>query len=117
MTGVQTCALPISILVNDALKKNYAQGTEVAATALLNGPDALISVYPNPSSNQFQLVIHGLLNQSMRYEVVDLMGKAVYTGAMNDGKSSIDASAWSNGIYTVKIIDGSAVYQTRLIKN
>mgnify|MGYP003335637740 CR=1 FL=1 len=106
-----------TILVNDALKKNYAQGTEVAATALLNGPDALISVYPNPSSNQFQLVIHGLLNQSMRYEVVDLMGKAVYKGAMNDGKSSIDASAWSNGIYTVKIIDGSAVYQTRLIKN
>lgn len=106
-----------TILVNDALKKNYAQGTEVAATALLNGPDALISVYPNPSSNQFQLVIHGLLNQSMRYEVVDLMGNAVYTGAMNDGKSSIDASAWSHGIYTVKIIDGSAVYQTRLIKN
>ena len=106
-----------TILVNDALKKNYAQGTEVAATALLNGPDALISVYPNPSSNQFQLVIHGLLNQSMRYEVVDLMGKAVYKGAMNDGKSSIDASAWSNVIYTVKIIDGSAVYQTRLIKN
>jgi hypothetical protein len=106
-----------TILVNDALKKSYAQGTEVASTSLLNGPDALVSVYPNPSSDQFQLVLNGLANQSMGFEVTDMMGKVIYTGTMNGGKSTLDASAWSNGIYTVKMIDGSAVYQTRIIKN
>jgi hypothetical protein len=45
------------------------------------------------------------------------MGKVVYTSMMNAGKSTIDASAWSNGIYTLKLIDGTAVYQTRIIKN
>jgi hypothetical protein len=36
---------------------------------------------------------------------------------MNAGKSTIDASAWSNEIYTLKLVDGTAVYQTRIIKN
>jgi hypothetical protein len=36
---------------------------------------------------------------------------------MNAGKSTIDASTWSNGIYTLKLVDGTAVYQTRIIKN
>jgi hypothetical protein len=106
-----------TILVNDALKKAYAQGTEVAAISLLNGPDAMVSVYPNPSTNQFQLVLNVAANQAMHYEVSDVMGKVVYTSSMNAGKSTIDASAWSNGIYTLKLIDGTAVYQTRIIKN
>ena len=106
-----------TILVSDALKKAYAQGTEVAATSLLNGPDAMVSVYPNPSTNQFQLVLNVAANQAMQYEVSDVMGKVVYTSSMNAGKSTIDASAWSNGIYTLKLIDGTAVYQTRIIKN
>jgi hypothetical protein len=106
-----------TILVNDALKKAYAQGTEVAAISLLNGPDAMVSVYPNPSTNQFQLVLNVAANQAMQYEVSDVMGKVVYTSTMNAGKSTIDASAWSNGIYTLKLVDGTAVYQTRIIKN
>ncbi len=106
-----------TILVNDALKKVYAQGTEVAATSLLNGPDAMISVYPNPSANQFQLVLNVAANQAMQYEVSDVMGKVIYTSSMNSGKSTIDASAWSNGVYTLKLNDGTTVYQTRIIKN
>lgn len=77
----------------------------------------MVSVYPNPSTNQFQLVLNIAANQAMHYEVSDVMGKVVYTSTMNAGKSTIDASAWSNGIYTLKLIDGTAVYQTRIIKN
>jgi hypothetical protein len=62
-------------------------------------------------------VLHVAANQAMPYEVSDMMGKVVFKSTMNAGKSSIDASAWSKGIYTLKLIDGTAVYQTRIIKN
>jgi hypothetical protein len=77
----------------------------------------MVSVYPNPSTNQFQLVLNVAANQAMHYEVSDVMGKVVCTSTMNAGKSTIDASTWSNGIYTLKLVDGTAVYQTRIIKN
>ena len=56
-------------------------------------------------------------NQAMQYEVSDVMGKVIYTSSMNSGKSTIDASAWSNGVYTLTLNDGTTVYQTRIIKN
>lgn len=57
-------------------------------------------IYPNPSNGNFNLVTDQSSNE--RFEIVDMIGKSIYSGSFRNGFAEIDLSRMSNGIYFLK---------------
>jgi hypothetical protein len=78
-----------------------------------------IDVYPNPSTGMIILDMNGDSN-GLTVEVTDMHGKVIYsqkTGAISTGlRSSIDLTSMANGMYFLKLEDGSSSVTRKLIK-
>ena len=78
-----------------------------------------IDVYPNPSNGMIILDIVGECT-GLSVEVTDMHGKLVHseqTGAISTGlRSSIDLTPLANGMYFLKLNDGSSSVTRKLIK-
>ena len=75
--------------------------------------DQIIDIYPNPA-NDF-VIIEGNHGLSLQYECIDLRGKIIYKGVINNPRQQIDISALQAGVYILKIYD-TAVNQFVLDK-
>lgn len=74
--------------------------------------DNLISIYPNPASNEIQVnTIENMRN--LPYKVYDQSGKSVLKGKLNENYTTITISSLSKGIYILSI--GDKVKTTRKI--
>lgn len=66
-----------------------------------------IQLYPNPASDQINLSFFLEAESNVALEVVDLMGKVVYTGGLNGmegfNKTEFSTAGMSNGIYFLRI--------------
>ncbi len=72
------------------------------ATSVSYASEALFAIYPNPSSGEFKMT---LLNQSFLGETVtvfDAQGIPLINQPVT-ATSTVDASAWTNGIYFVRV--------------
>ncbi|MGN6647668.1 MAG: DUF4465 domain-containing protein [Cytophaga sp.] len=72
------------------------------ATSVSYASEPLFAIYPNPSSGAFKMT---LLNQSFLGETVtvfDAQGAALISQPVT-ATSTVDASAWTNGIYFVRV--------------
>lgn len=78
-----------------------------------------IDVFPNPTAGNIVLDITGESN-GFNLEIVDVNGKMVYTetiGEINSGlRRTIDLSTVANGLYFLKLDDGTSSTTTKLIK-
>jgi hypothetical protein len=68
--------------------------------------------FPNPFTNYLNFENHHLVD---KVEVFDLQGHVVYS--KSNPALTIDLSALTKGIYLLKIISGSEIYEQKLIKN
>jgi GH25 family lysozyme M1 (1,4-beta-N-acetylmuramidase) len=71
------------------------------------------SVYPNPTTNSFNIDYTGIHGQAV-VNVYDLNGRIVLSQTM-DGKTVIDASSLNAGIYNINIVNSEGVANKRLI--
>lgn len=71
-----------------------------------------VEIYPNPSSGVF------LINASSHYDVVvtDLNGKLVWSGSVNSGENSIDLSAFSGGLYIIRLHNDTSSITRKILK-
>jgi uncharacterized delta-60 repeat protein len=60
------------------------------------------SIYPNPSSGTFALELPNL-TKSTRYSVLDISGKIIKTGWLNDVSTTLDISEVQSGLYFLKV--------------
>jgi hypothetical protein len=88
-------------------------------TAWVNA-DAVAVVYPNPNNgNLFKLNVNGLSDGVWNVQVLDVQGRIVHTeqvmaeGGINR-TISMD-SKLSNGLYTVRLINGENAINVRMI--
>ena len=127
MTGVQTCALPIS---NDALYNGYytdaagnhqkllintmvwlAQGA-VATTGIKNYSESQTSIalYPNPSNSAITVLTNEIITSA---EIISYTGQKIKTEINN---SKIDISALNNGCYVLQLITPKGIATKTFIK-
>jgi hypothetical protein len=105
----------VMVLDNDG-KKTFSN----TATAIINQHEMntadLISLYPNPTSNKFTIVLnsHGtLLPKSIK--LYNTLGNEVYTKILS--AETIDISDLPNGIYFLSVQVNGQLIRKKVIKN
>jgi hypothetical protein len=98
---------------------NFTIGFNLEDAELKEIEDQLI-VYPNPNNGLFDLELLGNVGAEANVQVFDLMGRQVYSGAMNanatTANASIDLSNVPSGHYIVKVTTPNNVHTTEFIK-
>jgi len=76
------------------------------------------NIYPIPASNMINISFDNISNDQIIIEVYDLLGRLNQSKISNvvNGKTSLDISELSRGIYIAKITSGSTVSVKRFIK-
>ena len=89
-------------------------GELVFGTDELNIEQSKIKLYPNPTNNSFRVDISNISSPDMaKIEVFNLYGASVIKQIGTRG--NFDVSHLAKGIYIVKIIDGSRLFNAKLI--
>lgn len=89
----------------------------VVTVATCTGIDELdhlstAKLYPNPNNGNFKIY----LDEKVEIEVMDALGKIVYTEFLQEGESVIDIGNAQPGIYFVKMKLGSSAKVIKMIK-
>jgi hypothetical protein len=66
--------------------------------------DVFISVYPNPASEEITLQIEDIQNQNLSFELVDILGKSLKSGEVQDQKTLIDMSGLPVSTYFLQVV-------------
>ncbi|MBC7696070.1 MAG: Omp28-related outer membrane protein [Burkholderiales bacterium] len=95
-----------------------------SVTGLNNASGAItnISLFPNPAKNNATLTIDLVQNETISINVVDVMGRQVFTESMNDfsaGNHTINLNTenWANGVYNVNISTENGTTSRKLVIN
>jgi len=74
----------------------------------------LVSVYPNPASNQLTIDNLQLTNKPFTVTVYDVLGKVHLT--QNTSSSAIDISTLTPGLYVLQVQQGDKMYYGKFVK-
>ena len=95
-------------------------GTDIA----LSTKDNTISdffIWPNPVNDILNFKFNSLNNNKVNIAIIDIQGREVYSNTLTSNNSvissSIDASGLSNGIYFLRIDQGNASINKKVIIN
>jgi alkaline phosphatase D len=95
----------------------------IPATSVQNVNNIVVfSAYPNPTSGDFYLQYYLAAASNVRLTVVDMAGRCVYSSnvgfiAAGVNNAAISLNGLENGVYTVSIEAGNAVYSCKVAKN
>ena len=99
---------------------NSMYGTvTVTATASVAEQDIFnFNIYPTPVSDIINISLDNITNDQISIEVYDLLGRQNIStiSIVTNGKTSLNISGLTKGIYVVKVTKGTAVSVKRFIK-
>ena len=79
------------------------------------------SLYPNPTSNNFNIQWNSTTNELVQVRISDITGKIVYqdSHAVSVGMNTLemDSQSWTSGYYTIELKLNDSVGRTKLMKN
>jgi hypothetical protein len=81
-----------------------------------NNIDLAITLYPNPASDNVQVMIQSEPNQPVLLILRDALGKVVYQQAKSSPNALIDISTFTNGLYILTARQGDRIVQKKLVK-
>ncbi len=103
--------------IPDAITIGYVNGTFVAGIHQVVTATGPVKVYPNPSSNNFSVIVPEQIKGATAIQVFDMQGNLVQTNAINSNDvTSIDAQAWPAGFYIGVIKHEGGSLQVKFIK-
>ena len=76
------------------------------------------NIYPIPASNMINLFFDNIRNNQISIEIYDMLGRlnqSIISNVVN-GKTSLDISELSRGIYIAKVTNGNTVSVKRFVK-
>ncbi len=99
----------------------FANGErDLTSTAELDLTHGSLSVYPNPTDGQLDLVINTEDNSDLTLRIIDQNARVVTTKNMRtirgENKCQLDISNQPNGVYHLQIIDEEKMYSTKVVK-
>lgn len=75
-----------------------------------------VALYPNPSDGLFEIAMnHTISSTVLKMEVVDLNGKMIYQGEIQNGVNYVNLQNIESGIYFVKLYDKSESETFRIV--
>jgi hypothetical protein len=89
----------------------------VTSLSELNDISNLMKIYPNPSTGVFNFKLNQVLESDLNIAVYDIHGKEIarkLISGKNLSEESIDLSAFSNGIYILKLQMDTRIYLQKL---
>ena len=113
-------ALPFLWAKGSSLSFGYHGGTKGGVVANLTlGVSAFVfnefKISPNPVSTDFEIELPDTV-ENANVGIYDVLGKQLYSGEISKLNSNINVSDFSNGIYLVKVSNGSSSQTKRIIK-
>ncbi|MFK7783311.1 T9SS type A sorting domain-containing protein [Psychroserpens sp.] len=73
------------------------------------------SITPNPSETHFNINLQ-IYSENSTVKVYDVLGKQIYTGALNSLSTMVDVSNWNNGVYLVRVSTENTTQTKRFVK-
>ena len=111
--GYMTIAPKYQALLDANTPKDSGVPTYVAAAKTTANQ---LSLYPNPAQDHLQLDL-GSKVANATVAIVDLQGCSVMAFTLNNvQKHSVDISSLNNGVYLLRVINGSKVSNTKFVK-
>ncbi len=77
---------------------------------------ANISLFPNPSTNQFKLTLPSV-EKNATVRVMDVNGRTIYTSKSTGNQSIIFGETFAPGVYLVEVRNGVVVKTLKAVKN
>ncbi len=90
----------------------FCTGGAVAGINQVTGINNQVNIYPNPSTGNFIIETNSPEKQTLH--IYDINGKLVLTQSVN-GRTNVDASSLTEGVYNISIISNEGVVNRRLI--
>jgi len=101
-TGIINCTLQSNIL-------------NVSTTAITGFVEEDVRIYPIPTQNSLIIETQGTLLFS-QYKIIDMLGKEVAFGKLNDNCQSIDVSSLSSAIYVLILTNDDGKFYNKNIE-
>lgn len=96
----------------------YAWGTDtILNVGIKEVANASFDLYPNPTSNTINLKMNSIANEGANVKVYNVLGANIYSTKFNGLTSSIDVSAWPNGVYTIGVETSEGMVSRRFVKD
>jgi hypothetical protein len=95
-----------------SIVSNVASSDESGIAEISSADD--IQIYPNPGNGVFTVTLKGNVNNA-DIEIVNSLGQIIYTDLLNSNKQTIDISAFSKGIYFMKLNFTDHTYFKKLV--
>jgi hypothetical protein len=73
-----------------------------------------VLMYPNPVVDQFNISLN--TTEISRYTIIDINGKTILKGVINEGAISLNVNGLAKGLYLVKVSNRSKVLTSKIIK-
>ncbi|OMQ11572.1 YCF48-related protein [[Flexibacter] sp. ATCC 35103] len=77
--------------------------------------DAVVMVYPNPTSDSFSVDYHNNENLTLKINIIDVNGVIVKSKVLNENQRTVNVKDLSNGVYIVEIKAGRFSATKKLI--
>lgn len=86
-----------------------------------DGIDNSISIYPNPTSDNFSLSFKNSIRSDVNIKIYTCTGKLIWEDTqinfVDEYKNTIDMSAFSTGLYVAKVTTSEGIRIKKIIKN
>ena len=99
-----------------SMNMNGSIVVQAAAGITANQAQTNISVYPNPSTGQFQFSIDNSKSaKSSKIEIFNAQGEKIYQSFFTNTSFGIDLSDQSKGIYFINFYDGQTIRAKKIV--
>ncbi|MBN2777574.1 MAG: T9SS type A sorting domain-containing protein [Bacteroidales bacterium] len=94
--------------------------SQILASECSNSLGESIKIYPNPTSDNINILIENWNSETINLEIFDMMGRLIYSKNLNlfncSTKESIDLSHFKSGIYMIRFTDNNTTQNIRIEK-
>ena len=99
---------------------NFVTVTVLDSNSCTAGIEALfgsndVAIYPNPTSGTLNIAVSSNAVSSYTVEIMDIVGKTVYTSKFAQSTNTISVDGFESGVYFVKVSEGNTSVTKKLI--
>ena len=110
-----------SSTLESAISNGFTSGENVLATSALSHVDAVLNVYPNPTSDYLQVSLNIKETSDLQFNIFNTAGQLVanhkYENVIGSQALPLNVSGFTNGLYTLELIMNDAVVTKQFLKH